>query len=80
MIPLFLLLVITAFGGPEGYFSLAIIAFGASGFIGNGHEESGLLNLRRLRFSTGENQKGTGGRGREEGDGTENVINCRKLS
>ena len=31
--PLFLPLAITAFGGPEGYFSLAIIAFGAFGFI-----------------------------------------------
>ena len=31
--PLFLLFAITAFGGPEGYFSLAIIAFGAFGFI-----------------------------------------------
>ena len=31
--PLFLLLPLTAFGGPEGYFSLAIIAFGAFGFI-----------------------------------------------
>ena len=27
--PLFLLLAIVAFGGSEGYFSLAIIAFGA---------------------------------------------------
>ena len=31
--PLFLPLAITAFGGPEGYFSLAIIAFGAIGAI-----------------------------------------------
>ena len=31
--PLFRPLAITAFGGPEGYFSLAIIAFGAFGFI-----------------------------------------------
>ena len=31
--PLFLLLAITAFGGPEGYFSLAIIAFGAFQFL-----------------------------------------------
>ena len=31
--PLFLPLAITAFGGPEGYFSLAIIAFGAFEFI-----------------------------------------------
>ena len=31
--PLFLALAITAFGGPEGYFSLAIIAFGALQFI-----------------------------------------------
>ena len=31
--PLFLLFAITAFGGPESYFSLAIIAFGAFGFI-----------------------------------------------
>ena len=30
--PLFLLLAITASGGPEGYFSLAIRAFGAFGF------------------------------------------------
>ena len=29
--PLFLPLAITPFGGPEGYFSLAIIAFGAFG-------------------------------------------------
>ena len=29
--------------------------------------------------ATGEIQKGTGGRGREEGDGTENVINCRDV-
>ena len=31
--PIFLPLAIAAFGGPEGYFSLAIIAFGAFGFI-----------------------------------------------
>ena len=31
--PLFLPLAITAFGGPEGYFSLAIIAFGAFQFV-----------------------------------------------
>ena len=31
--PLFLPLAITAFGGPEGYLSLAIIVFGASEFI-----------------------------------------------
>ena len=31
--PLLLPLAITAFGGPEGYFSLAIIAFGAFQFI-----------------------------------------------
>ena len=31
--PFFLPVAITAFGGPEGYFSLAIIAFGAFGFI-----------------------------------------------
>ena len=31
--PPFLPLAITAFGGPEGYFSLAIIAFGAFEFI-----------------------------------------------
>ena len=31
--PLFLPLAITAFGGPEGYFSLEITAFGACGFI-----------------------------------------------
>ena len=31
--PLFLPLAITAFGGPEGYFSLSIIAFGAFEFI-----------------------------------------------
>ena len=30
---MFLPLAITAFGGPEGYFSLAIIAFGAFGLI-----------------------------------------------
>ena len=30
---LFLLLASTAFGGPEGYFSLAIKAFGAFGFV-----------------------------------------------
>ena len=30
---MFLPLAITAFGGPEGYFSLAIIAFGAFQFI-----------------------------------------------
>ena len=29
VLPLFLPLAITACGGPEGYFSLAIIAFGA---------------------------------------------------
>ena len=33
LLPLFLPLAITAFGGPEGYFSLAIIAFGAFQFI-----------------------------------------------
>ena len=33
VIPLFLPLAITAFGGPEGYFSLAIIAFRAFQFI-----------------------------------------------
>ena len=31
--PLFLASAITAFGGPEGYFSLAITAFGAFQFI-----------------------------------------------
>ena len=31
--PLVLPLAITAFGGPEGYYSLAIIAFGAIEFI-----------------------------------------------
>ena len=31
--PLFLPFAIAAFGGPEGYFSLAIIAFGAFQFI-----------------------------------------------
>ena len=31
--PLILPLAITAFGGPEGYYNLAIIAFGAFGFI-----------------------------------------------
>ena len=31
--PLFLPLAITAFGGPEGCFTLAIIAFGALRFI-----------------------------------------------
>ena len=31
--PLFLPLAITAFGGPEVYFSLAIIAFGAFQFV-----------------------------------------------
>ena len=31
--PLFLPLAITAFGGPEGHFSLAIIAFGVFEFI-----------------------------------------------
>ena len=30
---MFLALAITAFGGPEGYFSLAIMAFGAFQFI-----------------------------------------------
>ena len=59
--PRFLPLEITAFGGPEGYFSPAIIAFGPSEFIVpkfynrlgqlNGQEESRLLNLRRLRTS-----------------------------
>ena len=33
VLPLFLPLAITAFGGPEGSFSLAIIAFGPFGFI-----------------------------------------------
>ena len=33
VIPLFLPSAITAFGGTEGSFSLAIIAFGAFGFI-----------------------------------------------
>ena len=33
VIPLFLPLAITAFGVPKGYFSFAIIAFGAFGFI-----------------------------------------------
>ena len=32
-IPLFLPLAITAFGGPEGYSRLALIAFGAFGFF-----------------------------------------------
>ena len=50
--PVFLPLAITAFGGPEGYFSLAIIAFGAFEFIVPKYydrlgkmesEESGLL-------------------------------------
>ena len=57
---LFLPLAITAFGGAEGDFSLAIIAFGAFEFIvpkywsrldKNRQEESRLLNLRRLRSS-----------------------------
>ena len=57
--PLFLPPAITAFGGSEGYFSLAIIASGAFGFIApkllslekNGQEEPGRRNLRRLRSS-----------------------------
>ena len=57
--PAFLPIAITAFGDPEGYFRLAIIAFGAFGFIvpkyfsprKNGQEESRLLNLRRSRSS-----------------------------
>ena len=60
VIPLFLPLAITAFGGSEGYFNLAIIAFGAFqspcpqilvSLRKNGQEESRLLNLRRLRSS-----------------------------
>ena len=52
-------LAITAFGGTEGYFSLAIIGFGAFGFIvpkycyrlgKSGQEESGLLSLRSVKF------------------------------
>ena len=35
--PLLLPLAITAFGGPEGYFRLAIIAFGAFQFIAPKH-------------------------------------------
>ena len=57
--PLSLPSAITAFGGAEGYFikCLAIIAFGAFGFVvpkdylslrKNGQEGSRLLNLRRL--------------------------------
>ena len=57
---MFLPLAITAFGRPEGYFSRAIIAFGAFGvhcpqillaLRKNGQEESRLLNLTRLRSS-----------------------------
>ena len=57
---MFLPLAITAFGGPECFFGLAIIAFGAFGFIvpkcyyrsgKNGQEEPRLLNLTRLRSS-----------------------------
>ena len=56
--PSFLPLAIAASGGPEGYSSLAIIAFGAFEFsipkfllssLGkNGQEESKLLTLRRF--------------------------------
>ena len=58
--PLLLPLANTAFGGHEAYFSLAIIAFGAFGFIVPKYydrlgkreaKESRLLNLRRLRSS-----------------------------
>ena len=51
---------ITAFGGPEGYFILAIIAFGAFEFVVPerllllrtcGEEESRCFNLRRLGSS-----------------------------
>ena len=54
-------LVITAFGGPESYFSLAIIAFGAFEFVVSKYDgrlgkmefkESSLLNLRRLGSSS----------------------------
>ena len=60
VVPLFLPLAITAFGGPEGYFSLAIIALGAFQFnvpkyyyrLGKMEfKGSSLLNLRRLRSS-----------------------------
>ena len=58
--PLFLLSAIAAFGDPECYLSLAIIARGAFDFIvtkkttiaqKNGQEESRLLSLRRLGCS-----------------------------
>ena len=58
--PLFLPLAITAFGGPEGYFSLAIIAFGAfQSFVPKyycrlekkGNEGVEAPYLRRLRSS-----------------------------
>ena len=47
--PLFLLLAIAAFEGPEGYFSLAIIAFGAFQFIvPKCYYRLGKWNLRSL--------------------------------
>ena len=58
--PLFLPLAIAAFGGPEGYFRLAVIGFGAFGFIVPKYyyrsvkmDKSSLasLILRRLRSS-----------------------------
>ena len=42
-------LAMTAFGGPEGYFSLAIIAFGAFGLIApKYHSRLGEMNKRGL--------------------------------
>ena len=61
-LPSFLPLAITAFGDPEGYFNLAIIAFGAFQFIVSRYyyclgkmefKESRLHNLRRLRSQGG---------------------------
>ena len=46
---LFLPLAITAFGGPEGYFGLAIITFRAFQFIiPNYYDRLGKVNLRSL--------------------------------
>ena len=69
---LFPLLAITAFGGPESYFSLAIIAFGAFDFIVPKHYCRLGKNTRRLW----RNPKGTAKRGQQK----KSVVNVVKLS
>ena len=58
-VPLFLPLAITAFGGREGYFSLAIIAFRAFGFIVRKYYyRQGRMDKRSLRGGGGGTEGG----------------------